>query len=148
MLRFDRTVEERSMRIDKLRESPHWSYSAMQCYLSCPLKYKFRYIDNAEPERTGSCFPFGRAFHAALSERARIGKDRFESNGKKKRDLKFSPQISLNIWDTHPPAPRLRRTGYFIKILCLFIFNSFITSILRYCFISLFVFIQHNTVLR
>ena len=63
------------MRIDKLRENPHWSYSALQCYLTCPLKYKFRYIDNAEPERTGSCFPFGRAFHAALSERARIGKD-------------------------------------------------------------------------
>ena len=66
------------MRIDKLRENPHWSYSAMQCYLTCPLKYKFRYIDNAEPERTGSCFPFGRAFHAALSERARIGKDMSE----------------------------------------------------------------------
>ena len=66
------------MRFDKLRESPHWSYSAMQCYLTCPLKYKFRYIDNAEPERTGSCFSFGRAFHAALSERARIGRDMSE----------------------------------------------------------------------
>ena len=64
--------------VAKLREMPHWSYSAMQCYLSCPLKYKFRYIDNAEPERTGSCFPFGRAFHAALSERARIGIDMSE----------------------------------------------------------------------
>ena len=64
--------------VAKLREMPHWSYSALQCYLSCPLKYKFRYIDNAEPERTGSCFPFGRAFHAALSERARIGKDMSE----------------------------------------------------------------------
>ena len=64
--------------VAKLRETPHWSYSAMQCYLSCPLKYKFRYIDNAEPERTGSCFPFGRAFHAALSERARIGIDMSE----------------------------------------------------------------------
>ena len=61
--------------IEKLKETPHWSYSALQCYLSCPLKYKFRYIDNAEPERAGSCFPFGRAFHAALSERARIGRD-------------------------------------------------------------------------
>ena len=69
---------EGGMRIDKLREMPHWSYSAMQCYITCPLKYKFRYIDNAEPERTGSCFPFGRAFHAALSERARIGKDMSE----------------------------------------------------------------------
>ena len=66
------------MRIDKLKEMPHWSYSSLNCFLSCPLKYKFRYIDNAEPERTGSCFPFGRAFHAALSERARIGKDMSE----------------------------------------------------------------------
>lgn len=63
------------MNIDKLREVPHWSYSALQCFLTCPLKYKFRYIDKVDPERTGSCFPFGRAFHAALSERARIGKD-------------------------------------------------------------------------
>ena len=66
------------MRIAKLREMPHWSYSAMQCFLTWPLKYKFRYIDNAEPERTGSCFPFGRAFYAALSERARIGIDMSE----------------------------------------------------------------------
>ena len=64
--------------IDKLRETLHWSYSAFQCYLTCPLKYKFRYIDNAEPERTGACFPFGRAFHAALSERARIGRNMSE----------------------------------------------------------------------
>lgn len=62
------------MNIDELRKEPHWSYSALQCYISCPLKYRFRYIDNAEPERTGSCFPFGRAFHAALSKRARGGK--------------------------------------------------------------------------
>ena len=61
--------------VAKLREMPHWSYSAFQTYLTCPLKYKFRYIDKAEPERTSSCFPFGRAFHAALSERARIGCD-------------------------------------------------------------------------
>ena len=66
------------MRIDKLREIPHWSYSAMQCFLICPLKYQFRYIDKVEPERTGSCFLFGKAFHAALSERARIGKDMSE----------------------------------------------------------------------
>ena len=64
--------------VAKLRETPHWSYSALQCYLTCPLKYKFRYIDNAEQERTGMCFPFGRAFHAALSERARIGKNMSE----------------------------------------------------------------------
>ena len=66
------------MRIDKLKEMPHWSYSAMQCYLTCPLKYKFRYIDKAKTERTGACLPFGLAFHAALSVRARIGRDMSE----------------------------------------------------------------------
>lgn len=63
------------MNLEKLRAMPHWSYSAFQTYLTCPLKFKFRYIDNAEPERTAACFPFGRAIHAALTERARIGRD-------------------------------------------------------------------------
>ena len=61
--------------IKELKANPHWSYSAFQTFLTCPLKYQFRYIDKVEPERTGSCFPFGRAFHAALSERVRIGQD-------------------------------------------------------------------------
>ena len=63
------------MSIHELREKPHWSYSALQCYLTCPMKYKFRYVDNAPVERTCSALPFGRAFHAALSERARVGMD-------------------------------------------------------------------------
>ena len=57
------------MRIDKLRETPHWSYSAFQTYLTCLLKYKFRYIDKAEPERTSSCFPFGRGQRELFSSR-------------------------------------------------------------------------------
>ena len=52
--------------IAQLKETPHWSYSAFQTFLTCPLKYQFRYIDKVEPERTGSCFPFGRAFHAPI----------------------------------------------------------------------------------
>jgi len=52
------------------REQPHWSASSLSCYLQCPLKYAFRYIEQAPVERTGVCFPFGRAFHAVLSERA------------------------------------------------------------------------------
>ena len=53
--------------------TPHWSYSAMNCYLQCPLKYAFRYIEHAEVERTCVSLPFGRAFHAVLSERALKG---------------------------------------------------------------------------
>ena len=81
------------MRIDKLKEMPHWSYSSLNCFLSCPLKYKFRYIDNAESERTGSCFPFGRAFHAALSELGRQDFDRTGNNGKKIKATEFFAQL-------------------------------------------------------
>ena len=59
--------------IENLRDRPHWSYSALQCYLTCPMKYFFRYVENAPVERTCSALPFGRAFHAVLSERALKG---------------------------------------------------------------------------
>ncbi len=61
------------MNIHDLRQTPHWSYSALNCYLMCPLKYKFQYVDKAQQEHTSSCFPFGRAYHAVLSQRALNG---------------------------------------------------------------------------
>ena len=54
-----------------LRKQPHWSYSAVNCYLNiCSLQYYFRYIEHAESEQTSVVLPFGRAFHAAASEQA------------------------------------------------------------------------------
>ena len=61
--------------IETMKETPHWSYSAFQTYLTCPMRYYFRYIAHAEPERTSVSLPFGRAFHAVLSLRAEKGKD-------------------------------------------------------------------------
>ena len=61
--------------IETVRETPHWSYSAFNTYLTCPMRYYFRYIEHAEVERTSVSLPFGRAFHAVLSERARKGVD-------------------------------------------------------------------------
>ena len=52
--------------IDELRKEPHWSYSALNTYLNiCQAQYFYRYIEQAEVERTSACFPFGKAFHAA-----------------------------------------------------------------------------------
>lgn len=59
--------------IETMKETPHWSFSAFQTYLTCPMRYYFRYIEHAEAERTSASLPFGRAFHAVLSERARKG---------------------------------------------------------------------------
>ena len=61
--------------IETMKETPHWSYSAFNTYLACPMKFFFRYIAHAEPERTSASLPFGRAFHAVLSLRAEKGKD-------------------------------------------------------------------------
>ena len=61
--------------LDTLRQSPHWSYSALNCYMQCPQRYCFRYVENAPAERIGSCIPFGKAFHAALTARAVHGRD-------------------------------------------------------------------------
>ena len=62
-------------KIEDLKETPHWSYSALNTYLQCSMKYKFRYVDNVPVERTCSALPFGRAFHAVLSERAWKGSE-------------------------------------------------------------------------
>ena len=57
--------------IDELRQEPHWSFSALNTYLNvCQAQYFFRYVERAEAERTSACFPFGRAFHAALTAQA------------------------------------------------------------------------------
>ena len=61
--------------IETVREKSHWSYSSFNTYLTCPMRYYFRYIEHAEIERTSVSLPFGRAFHAVLSERARKGAD-------------------------------------------------------------------------
>ncbi len=57
--------------IDELRQEPHWSYSALNTYLNiCQAQFMYRYVDQAEVERTSVCLPFGKAFHAALTAQA------------------------------------------------------------------------------
>ena len=57
--------------LEKLRSRPHWSYSALNTYLNiCQLQYYFRYVEQAESERSSSCFAFGRVFHRALTFKA------------------------------------------------------------------------------
>ena len=57
--------------IDELRQEPHWSYSALNTYLNiCQAQFMYRYVDQAEVERTSACLPFGKAFHAALTAQA------------------------------------------------------------------------------
>ena len=44
----------------------HISYSQIFTYLTCSLKYRFRYVLKRAPERIGVSLPFGTAMHRAL----------------------------------------------------------------------------------
>jgi putative RecB family exonuclease len=47
-------------------EEPHLSYSQINSYMQCGLKYRFNYIDRVEPEFTPSALQFGRAIHSGI----------------------------------------------------------------------------------
>lgn len=47
-------------------ERDYLSWSAIATYLTCPLKYEFRYLKQIPEETVSSSMVFGRAIHAAL----------------------------------------------------------------------------------
>ena len=47
-------------------EKPHLSYSQINTYLCCPLKYKFHYLDRIEPPFVSSALAFGSCIHETV----------------------------------------------------------------------------------
>ena len=90
-------------KIETMRDAPHWSYSAFQTYLTCPMRYYFRYIEHAEVERTSISIPFGRAFHAVLSERAMKGADYTVEDAKEEFDVFFRGETEVSENLTYKP---------------------------------------------
>jgi len=52
---------------EQTQEKPHLSYSQINTYLTCPLKYKFHYIDALEPAFVSSALSFGGSIHEAVA---------------------------------------------------------------------------------
>jgi putative RecB family exonuclease len=48
------------------KDEPHLSYSQINSYMQCSLKYRFNYIDRLEPEFTPSALHFGSAIHSVI----------------------------------------------------------------------------------
>jgi putative RecB family exonuclease len=48
-------------------EKPHLSYSQINTYLTCSLRYKFHYIDQIEPPFVSSALVFGSCIHEAVA---------------------------------------------------------------------------------
>jgi putative RecB family exonuclease len=48
------------------QDRDHLSYSQINCYMTCPLKYRFHYIDKIEPPFVASALTFGSCIHEAV----------------------------------------------------------------------------------
>ncbi|MGB9498724.1 MAG: RecB family exonuclease [Dissulfuribacterales bacterium] len=56
------------MNIQELRKQPHYSFSAINEYLMCGLKYRFSRIDKIQPEFTPDVLIFGKSIHRVCEE--------------------------------------------------------------------------------
>lgn len=67
------------------------SYSRFMQYISCPLCYKFHYVDKLPPERVPAWKLFGRAAHEAIAHYYKTGKTEVEfvTTGDKLMDAKI-----------------------------------------------------------
>jgi CRISPR/Cas system-associated exonuclease Cas4 (RecB family) len=57
-----------TLSLEQMREGLHLSASALKTFLSCPWKFRLRYVDGAKPEFQPSALILGKAVHAALAE--------------------------------------------------------------------------------
>jgi putative RecB family exonuclease len=51
----------------ELRQEPHVSYTQLDQYLRCPLKYKLQYLDRLAPEFVPAALAFGSGIHGAAA---------------------------------------------------------------------------------
>jgi len=51
---------------EQAQDKPHLSYSQVNTYLCCSLKYRFHYLDQIEPPFVGSALAFGSCIHEAV----------------------------------------------------------------------------------
>jgi len=56
-----------NLKLCEMKEKLHVSYSQINCYLTCPLKYRFQYVEGRIPECVGSGLVFGKAIHEAAA---------------------------------------------------------------------------------
>jgi ATP-dependent helicase/DNAse subunit B len=52
---------------EQSQEKPHLSYSQVNTYLACPLRYRFHYIDQIEPPFVSAALAFGSCIHEAVA---------------------------------------------------------------------------------
>ena len=82
----------------KLTGRPYISWSAISTFRTCPLKYKFRYIDGLPEESVSSALVFGTGIHSAVEQH-------FQSilSGEEKPDVERLMFAYRSAWLLHDP---------------------------------------------
>src|SRR5262249_46695754 len=65
--RDPRATGDRIMVPVEVRQQPHVSFTQIDQYLRCPLRYRFLYIDRLEPDFVPAARAFGSGIHAAAA---------------------------------------------------------------------------------
>ena len=52
---------------EQTQDKPHLSYSQINTYMMCPLRYRFHYIDQIEPPFVSAALAFGSCIHEAVA---------------------------------------------------------------------------------
>jgi putative RecB family exonuclease len=60
-------TKDQTSSLRSIRDGLHVSYSQINTYLLCPLKYRFAYVEGREPERVSAALPFGASLHRGLA---------------------------------------------------------------------------------
>jgi putative RecB family exonuclease len=51
----------------EVRTQPHVSFTQIDQYLRCPLRYRFNYVDRLEPDFVPAALAFGSGIHGAAA---------------------------------------------------------------------------------
>jgi hypothetical protein len=62
----ERAIEHSTNKPDGVAGRDFVSWSQLSTFRQCPLKYRFRYLDKAEPEFVASSLLVGSSIHSAI----------------------------------------------------------------------------------
>jgi putative RecB family exonuclease len=89
---------------------PHWSYSSINQYLACPLRYYFQRILGLPQSTVGSGLVFGSAVHAALAHyhlALKLNRTPTFKDGENRADLMTQGMALVELYLKEPPPERI-----------------------------------------
>jgi PD-(D/E)XK nuclease superfamily len=91
----------------ELRQDPHVSFTQLDTYFRCPLRYRLQYVDRVQPDFVPAALVLGSGIHGAAARAIPGDRQRRAANRRERPGLLREP---LGARD-RPPAGAVRRAG-------------------------------------